>query len=175
VNPRELVTPGNAQAFSALGRSEFRHMSKLDAAVWRAFLAVNPWPLESIAYDVTVGGKAAGALDDSEGMKPMWESLLKKRIDAVGIRREDAWTIEVKPTANMSALGQVLTYGFLWDRQPGQKRKARAVVVCARVDADVDSVFIDYGVSVVVVLREQDGGPKLLQVLGPLATLAPGL
>lgn len=171
MNPASLVTPANVRAFQALGRSEFAHMSKADSAVWRAFLAVNPWRFDSIAYDVQVGGKAAGALDDSEGLKPMWESLLKKRIDAVAFRGGEVWTIEVKPLANMAALGQSLSYRFLWDHKPGQQRKARAVVVCSRVDADIDVIFPVYDVSVVVVAGAKGEQPELVSILGPLAVL----
>jgi len=171
VNPAFLVSNSNALADKRLGRCEFPHMSVYDCAVWRCFLATGFAEFDSIEYDVTVGGKSARHVRREGDLVEMWERLLRKRIDVVGFRAVDTWITEVKPLASMSALGQVLSYERLYLAEHPDTKNPRKVVVCARVDEDVEESFNYFGVSLVVVNSDSpDAAPSVLQVLGPLGT-----
>jgi hypothetical protein len=150
-------------------------MGPLDAAVWRDFLTVSPRSIEWVQYDVALGGRGARhARGDADELR-MWETLLKKRVDAVAMAGGELWTCEVKPLANMSALGQAITYAFLWDAEHPGEPKARAVVICSRVDEDVEAVFKAYGVLVLVVRPADGEAPAaLVAVIGPLKLPSPG-
>lgn len=162
----ELVSDGNVRSFIASARSPFPHMSEGDVEVWTPFLLAEVISFESVIYDVGVGGRQAALVPDSEELKPMWLTLIRKRIDAVVFGGGKVWTIEVKPVAGMSALGQALTYRELWNREGRSETKARAMVVCSRVDDDVEELFTLFGV-VVVVLDPQLSGPgAVLKILG---------
>lgn len=165
----ELVTDANVNAWARASRSPFPHMSPYDSRVWSAFLSVTPRGVRGVLYDVALGGRAARLVDDGDDLKEMWETLIKKRVDAVAEVGGEIWVCEVKPTASMSALGQALTYTFLWNQERRSKQKARAVVICSRVDEDVEAVFIAYDVLVIVVSPGQDGSPaSLVKVFGRL-------
>ena len=124
-----FVTEANVRAVKASARSPFPHMSRADSAVWRAFLASHAVSFDSVDYDVAVGGKAAERLPDDAELRPMWQTLLKKRIDAVLHRPGAVWTVEVKPIANMAALGQALSYAYLYKAEGRTQLRVRPVVL----------------------------------------------
>ena len=141
-----FITEANVRASKASARSPYPHMSAHDVVVWDAFLALHNVTFTSLAYDVAVGGRLADAVADEAADKPMWVSLLKKRIDVVMQRANEVWTFEVKPTANMSALGQALTYANLWKIEGRTALAVRPVIVCHRIDLDVEVILPLYGV-----------------------------
>jgi len=165
----DLVTDANVSAWARASRSPFPHMSPYDSAVWSAFLRVTPRTLSLVTYDVALGGRSARHVTNSDGLKAMWVTLIKKRVDVVCRVGGEVWTVEVKPTANMAALGQVLTYAFLWNSEGRSKQNARPVIICSRVDEDVEAVLRFYDVLLVVVKPSVDGEPPaLVKVSGSL-------
>lgn len=161
-----IITEANARAARASSKSPYPHMSPADTKVWVAFLATRFVEFTSVSYDVAVGGAGVHQIDEGAEFRPMWETLLKKRIDAVLFRAASIYTAEVKPTANMSALGQALSYAWLYASERSPSVPVLPMVVCARVDADLEPVFLKYGVLVVVVDDQADSRPSVLKVLG---------
>jgi hypothetical protein len=169
MNGAELVSDANVAAFSASVPGTFPHMSRADSRVWRAFMSVSPVPLDDVVYDLGAGGKAANRIPDTDELKVMWKTLTRKRIDAVIIRPDYVLACEVKPLANMSALGQALTYAYLLNHSTSFTVTAWPCVVAGRVDDDVEEVFLNYGVLVFLVSGSKPGeSPRLEKVLGPL-------
>lgn len=161
------ITLANERAYKASIGQAFPHMGPHDAAVWRALLETGAFMFQSIRYDVAVGGKAARRAGAGDQLLPMWKSLLAKRIDVLAQHRGAFWVTEVKPTASMSALGQALTYAGLWKAEHADAGPARPVVVCSRVDDDVEEFFILYGVLVIVVSPASESGPaRIVKILG---------
>lgn len=144
------VTPANVAAHAQLGRSFFPHMSMADAAVWGRFLRGLPAKFTRFDYDFALGGTLAFGVHPSQEFHPMWRTLLKKRVDVVAWEDSLPWLIEVKPTANMAALGQVLAYDWLARIEEAFAVKPRKVVVCGGIDADLPGCYADFGVSVYV-------------------------
>lgn len=159
------ITAANRRAAESARRSPFRHMSMADVAVWRDALRSGQLPTDDWDYDVKVGAKAGVPLDAGPVDKAMWETLTRKRIDAVGVTRDEVWIVEVKPVASMSALGQVLTYAWHWAREHGDKKAVRPVIVAGRIDVDVEPVAALYGVTLIATGRDDDA--SLAAVLPP--------
>lgn len=164
-----LITANNVRAVKASARSPYPHMSVKDSKVWAAFLATRFVSFDEVEYDVALGGKAAHLVDPDEPDRPMWETLLKKRVDAVLFRETDIWCVEVKPLANMSSLGQCLSYAWLWNAEKQTPRVGVPVVVCSRIDADVEPIYLAYGALVIVVSVPDDGPPSIEKVLGSIS------
>lgn len=165
----EIITTANQLAFGATVGSRFPHMSVKDSAVWTAFLATRFVKIDRVMYDVALGGKAAKKVVNGQELVPMWKTLVSKRVDAVVWSGGEVWTCEVKPVASMSALGQALTYQFLWNAEKRTQQKARACVVCARIDDDVEEVLSSYNVlTFAVSLVDSELGASVEKVLGPL-------
>lgn len=124
-------------------------MGPTDAAIWEAALRLGLVEYDRLEYDVRLGGKAAGHVDASHELFPMWETLLRKRVDVVAWLGQSPTLIEVKDVSSFAALGQCLGYRELWKRERHQGASPSAVCVCAVADADLKPVFESYGVSVV--------------------------
>jgi hypothetical protein len=132
-------------------------------------MSVSPVPLDDVVYDLGVGGKAAMRIPDSDELKPMWKTLTRKRIDAVIVLPAFVLACEVKPLANMSSLGQALTYSYLLNHSTAFPVPAFPCVIASRVDDDVEEVLVNYGVLVFLVSGVKAGeSPRLDQVLGSL-------
>jgi len=113
-------------------------------------MAAGLLPETQWTYDVRLGGAAALVIPDEHTHKEMWATLLRKRVDAVGIVQGAPWLVEVKPVGSFAALGQALGYCDLWEREKGGTPKPVPVVVCAFLDADLGPTFLRYGVKVFV-------------------------
>ena len=118
-------------------RLKYVHMLKEDYATWTAFLESGVLKLEEVWYDVHVGV----AMEVPSGA-PMWmlrvaDGVSRKRIDVLGRMGVVYSVIEVKPIANMEAIGQVVTYRRLFGEEFEVPGVVGAVVVCMTVDRDV--------------------------------------
>jgi len=145
-----LITAGNLRAAQVLRRVPFPHMGPADTRVWQAVLRLGLAKFDRVEYDVRLGGSGSELVAGHEQHKPMWESLLQKRVDVVGFRGKETFVVEVKPVAGHSALGQCIAYRELWVKEKPGAVKPRAMCVCALVDPDLAPIFQAYGVDVVV-------------------------
>ena len=77
-------------------------------------MAKNPEMFEKVEYDVKVG-EGRDYSDYPEGpIKQDMELLSKKRIDVVGFTENEIYVIELKPKAEMKAIGQALSLAELY-------------------------------------------------------------
>lgn len=119
-----------------------------DTAVWTRFLETDGWRLRRVWYDVRVGQSVLGNVEVSPRERRIAEGLTRKRIDVVAQVGAGFWVIEVKPFANMKALGQALTYSRLFEKEYTVSGEVIPVIVCNEYDVDILPEFDDYGVLV---------------------------
>lgn len=115
----------------------YPHMLAEDSEVWTEFLKNLPVDIRQVWYDVHVGEAMKLPEGSSELDKKVALGVSRKRIDVVALYRNVYWVIEVKPTANMTALGQVITYRRLFALEYAEMRAVQGVVVCFEVEPDV--------------------------------------
>lgn len=124
-------------------------MMSLDRDVWTRFLESGDFPLKEVWYDIHVGKPVVGnSTADALGVS-IAAALTRKRIDVVAHVRGGYWVIEVKPRADMLALGQVITYVRLFAREYTVDGEVLPVVVCDQVDEDVLDEYEEFGVAVI--------------------------
>jgi len=78
----------------------------------------------------------------------------RKSIDAVCYTEDEVWILEGKNRLDYKALGEVLTYACLFERQYPE-RKIRMGIVCGAIDEEILEVCRKYGVTVFEVIAEQ--------------------
>lgn len=150
MDPRaQIVSRGNLEHYRVSRRVPFPHMGPADARVWRFAITAGILPDAQWSYDVRLGGAAAEPVPADHEHFTMWETLLKKRVDVVGMVGGIPWLIEVKPIGSFAGLGQCLGYCDLWEREKGAPPKPLPVLVCAFVDLDLAPTFERYGVRVI--------------------------
>lgn len=130
--------------------SRYPHMLHEDVAVWSKFLKKMSSVIKTVWYDVHCGQPVDLEPGASEIQKKVAAGVTRKRIDAVCLIGNEFWVIEVKPYANMTALGQAYSYTRLFSREYDQYRPAKAVVVCDIFDQDMTENFAEIGVMVFV-------------------------
>lgn len=118
-------------------RGKYPHMFPKDIAVWEKFLDEYGPNYRGFYYDIMCG-------EESQQF-PRWEEnyrrdaiiLSKLRIDAVGVKDNVLDIIEVKPRANMAAIGQILTYVEKYQKEYSPTKPLQAVLVAGAVDPNI--------------------------------------
>lgn len=131
--------------------SHYPHMMAEDTIVWTKFLESEFIKIFEVWYDVRVGNSVLveGVHDDLT--RRIADGLTRKRIDVVARVEGAVWVIEVKPRANMYAIGQVISYQRLFEKEHTVLGGLIPVIICADYDADLVSEFDEFGVLVLKV------------------------
>lgn len=127
----------------------YPHMLQEDTSVWTKFLKSKVIEISECWYDVRVGSSVFLPEGASDMERKVAMGLTRKRIDVVAAVAGGLWVIEVKPYANMYALGQVLTYVRLFCQEYVTPETVIPVIVCDDYDIDLADEFDELGVLVV--------------------------
>lgn len=128
----------------------YPHMLREDTAVWTKFLKSNFIEIDRVWYDVRVGSAVFLDMGSDVTEKRIAAGITRKRIDVVAAVGGGLWVVEIKPYANMYAVGQVLTYTRLFIQEyiaPGQ---VAGVILCDDYDKDLLDEFDELGILVIV-------------------------
>jgi len=129
-------------------RGRYPHMAKRDGIIWERFLALYAKDFLGFTYDLALGGLKMDlpGLGDAERLGWQYNTALK--VDAVGLNASQAWIIEVRPDATVSALGAALTYTMIAEREGAFLQKLLPVVVCETIQVDVNWACQQLGIHV---------------------------
>jgi hypothetical protein len=106
---------------------------------------------DSFAYNVRVGkGIDPGPAYDAD-MRRMAVMNTQKRIDAVAYKGSTVTLIEVKDRATLSAIGQLVGYGALWQPPPAFPNPPALLLVCRVIDDDTAQTARAHGITVNIV------------------------
>lgn len=123
-------------------------MMREDTEVWSKFLASEFIEIKEVWYDVRVGSSVLGQDMHSDLEHRIAAGLTRKRIDVVARVAGGVWVIEVKPRANMYAVGQVVTYARLYAQEYAVSGQIIPVIICDDYDVDLVEEFDELGVLV---------------------------
>lgn len=126
----------------------YPHMMVEDTAVWTKFLESKAVEIRRVWYDVRVGMSVLRMGDNQSQEEQIAAGLTRKRIDVIASVGKDFWVIEVKPRANMYAIGQVLVYTRLFAQEYVSTGQIISVIVCGNSDEDLLDEFEDFGILV---------------------------
>ena len=144
--PTELGDP-----FEITWRGDPQQMLPSDVPLWNLFLDRYASNFERFFYNVRVGGPDMTAIVADEAMKRMWYASTAKRIDCIGEKKKEIWIIEVASSPYLRAVGQCLSYKFLWEEDPKIKKPAKMILVCYFIDSDLKRILKHYGVTIVTI------------------------
>lgn len=130
--------------------AKYPHMFPKDIAIWERFIERVGNLYDSFSYDVKVG--LGRPMDPSwnENIKRMNYLLSTLRIDAVGFQPSGITIFEVKPSAGPSAIGQVLCYGKLYERDKKPTLPLRLGIVTDQTTADLNYLFDVFNIELYV-------------------------
>lgn len=88
-----------------------------------------------------------------EGMKKFWYQSTAKRPDVIAEKKDEVWIIEVASSPYLRAVGQCLSYKFLWDQDPKINKPAIMVLLCYSLDSDLERILESYNVRVITIQK----------------------
>lgn len=119
----------------------YPHMLNEDRDIWTKFLETNEYEIQRVWYDVHCGLGVPVKTEASMMEYKISQGVTRKRIDVVCNVKNEIWIIEIKPHANMGALGQIITYERLFRAEYKNNLPIRPVILCWTVDPDIlDSI-----------------------------------
>ena len=143
------TTLGQVYALEWRGRPP--HMLMEDVPVWYRFLEQEGTRFEKIYYDVLLGGPWLTPEQEKDPLQRMWRYNNAKRADVIAETKDEAWIIEVALDPGLRAVGQLMSYLYLWNEDPKITKTAKAVLVCQRLDPDMGAAIAAQGGLVFVV------------------------
>lgn len=142
--PTDLGEP-----FQISWRGDPAQMLPSDVPLWHRFLDRYAYEFDRFFYNVRVGGPDVSKIDGDEAIKRMWYLNTAKRIDAIGEKKNELIIIEVASSPYLRAVGQCLSYKFLWEEDPKIPKPAKMILVCPYIDSDLERILKHYGVGVI--------------------------
>ncbi len=133
----------------------YPHMLAEDVAVWSRYLESPLVRIDEVWYDVHVGKPVDVGSDASDMDRRIAAGVTRKRIDVVALVGDVFWVIEVKPRADMMAVGQAVSYPRLFVQEFEPRRGVLGVIICDEVDADIVSICEELGVVVIANLPQK--------------------
>lgn len=129
----------------------FANMAKRDEEVWRRFLMAHADRFLGFSYNIAMGGTRYALPDADEDDVRAWQYKTALKIDVCAITADEVWVIEVKPEAQAGALGAVIAYTLVAERERLFDRPTHPAIVCAYVQPDIQWCCDRLNVSVIVV------------------------
>jgi hypothetical protein len=142
--PTDLGEP-----FAVTWRGAPQQMLPPDVPLWHLFLDRHAWQFERFYYNVRVGGPDISQIKEDQAIANMWYAATAKRIDVIAEMKNQIWIIEVASAPYIRAVGQCLTYPFLWSLDPKISKPALMVLLCYYIDRDLERVLQSLRVSIV--------------------------
>lgn len=124
-------------------------MADGDYAIWQRWHILNYNRFLGWYFDAAVGEGAIIPPNTPPKLAKGWTRLTQKRIDAIGIRADAIWIIEVRDSASSSALGAILTYLDLLKEDNPFSLPLKAVILTDHADRDSRRVTERYGVQII--------------------------
>lgn len=117
-------------------RGDYPAMAKRDAQVWARWLTRFADRFLGFAYNVAMGGVTLAVPEADPATLTMFRYQTAVKIDAVAFSADEAWIIEVKPEAQAGALGAVIAYTLVAERDQVFDRALRGAIVCEYCQPD---------------------------------------
>ena len=130
---------------------KYPHLMVSDVAIWERYLDKFADLWDAFGYDVRVGEGITPDPSHPDYMRKMAVALTEKRIDVVAHRGSITTLIEVKPSAMLSAIGQLLSYQILYEERYPVKGPVKMILITDRAGPDLANLCRKFGISLVVV------------------------
>lgn len=122
------------------------HMSTEDFRIWLRYRDRLKTRARALYFDVRLGADEALTAASGTGFENMWFALNAKRADVVSDEAAGPRLIELRDNAQTNAIGRLLTYKLLWERDPGLPGPLTLELATNVLDADVAAACQLYGI-----------------------------
>jgi hypothetical protein len=137
------------ESFNVAWRGDPQQMLPKDIPLWHTYLEKAAHQFLRFYYNVRVGGPDVSKIKASPELAYQWYASTAKRIDAIGEKEKEIWIIEVASNPYIRAVGQCLSYPFLWNEDPKIDKPAKMILLCYFIDSDLERILKHHGVTIV--------------------------
>jgi hypothetical protein len=117
-----------------------------EIVIFYRWLELHPKDYDSFDFDVRIGrGEDPGPTFD-QALREMWIHNTQLRLDAVGYVGSNPTIIEVKDDAGPAAVGQLLTYGKIWQVEQRSVVPPKLRLICRTFSPNILSIVRDAGI-----------------------------
>lgn len=129
----------------------YPHMMPKDIGIWERFIMTYPGYFDECQYDVLVGSVPDFADPAKDPSNAGLDTLYRRKIDVVGWKDGQPYIVEVKPRAGTHAVGQVLGYIQLYERDYKPAVAPKPILLTDTKQEDIQIIADKYGVKLIVV------------------------
>ena len=127
-------------------RGKYPQMLNEDFPIWKRYLKAHGEEYLWFYYNVYVDGQLPTNPNIPEKLKEGWWKSTAKRIDAIGEKENEIVIIEITTRPGFRAIGQILTYRYLWNKDPLIRKPVRNLLVGHMLDDDLEAVLSEMGI-----------------------------
>lgn len=124
----------------------YPHMLNEDRDIWTEFLKTAEFEIKRVWYDVHCGIGLPVPKGASQMEYKISQGVTRKRIDVICTVKDEIWIVEIKPHANMKALGQIMTYERLFNMEYKTEAIVVPVLLCKTYDPDIEELMKRNGI-----------------------------
>ena len=130
--------------------AKYPHLKPEDVRTWERFIDSHPDYYNSVDYDMGLSRVEEAAQKAKELESEGDERLYQYKVDAVGYRPDEIHIIEIKGKAPPQAIGQVLSYKLLYDREKSPGMPTRAVIIATEAANEMPMLCKEQGVTLIL-------------------------
>lgn len=129
-------------------RGKWPNIAKHDARAWGKFLDAHAGEFGAFAYNVAMGGVVITHEGQTEAERLGFQYSTALKIDAVGQQEDGVTLFEVRPEAQVSAVGAALCYTLTARRLAVFDGIIRPAIVCEYIQPDVAMAAEQLGITI---------------------------
>jgi hypothetical protein len=143
---------GSLRWFQPINLLKYPHLLKDDCLVWDSFLRSESSKFYRFAYDVPLIEEShPNPLHPDYAIKD-WDYLTAMKIDAIGEDLDSYQLFEVKQQAGFDAIGQILSYGKLFELYYNVYKRIKLNIVAKLISPQLKFVAKSYNIDCYEVL-----------------------
>ncbi len=108
-----------------------------------------------IEYNVVLGGDKGGP-EEEKVFSDMWKRLTARRVDAVGYAEDHTALIEFRKFAGPSAIGQLIMYKSLWEREKDISKPIKLILVTDIATDPIITTAKNIGIELIIVTQPRE-------------------
>jgi len=131
--------------------SSLTHLRPGEITLFRRFELLNPFPNAIYQFDFRLGYGIT--LDPAwpAWLQRMATSLTQRRVDLLAMLPDSTWILEIKVRAGPAAVGQLVTYKALYERDYGSSPPVYLGIIADRNSYDMLPAYEIYRIKLILV------------------------
>jgi hypothetical protein len=130
-------------------QSHYYHLTKTNIHIWEKFVRGNPGFFDLVEYSFPLEVPESWTSNLNELDKEKYFYLYSYKIDVLASKNNLLYLIEIKPNAGHIALGQILTYEYLFNLNYPDIKDYRLMVITNKAKDGMANLYLSKGINLI--------------------------